>query len=305
MEVQRRPTAIDLFAGAGGLSLGFEQAGFDIVAAVEHDPVHAAIHKLNFPDTLVVCDDIRNLSSLSASELRHRLNIDGELDAVVGGPPCQGFSLIGHRLLADPRNELVFHYFKIVELLRPRTFLLENVPGMATGRHQQLLHELIARFKDIGYFVREPVRVLNAADYGVPQNRRRLFILGAREDVRLPGYPPARYQPKALSKNGEQSALELSLPSTPSVSDAIFDLPDVEAFEDLYEVDTLRIHLDQASRYALLLRSDETDPDDYSVPRSFDRNVLTGCLRAKHTELSRQRFADTTPGTTEPVSRFF
>ena len=126
-----RPIAIDLFAGVGGLSLGFEQAGFDVVAAVEYDPIHAGIHELNFPNCEVICADVRNLSG---SEIRKRSRIGDEpIDVVVGGPPCQGFSLIGHRVLDDPRNGLVFHFLRIVKELKPRAFVMENVPGMATG----------------------------------------------------------------------------------------------------------------------------------------------------------------------------
>ena len=113
----RRPVAVDLFAGAGGLSLGLEQAGFDIAAAVEYDPVHAAAHKFNFPHTAVLCSDV---SGLRANALRvairrglaaHGRDLDawdGQVDLLAGGPPCQGFSLIGKRLVDDLRNRLVF-----------------------------------------------------------------------------------------------------------------------------------------------------------------------------------------------------
>lgn len=302
---RRRPTAIDLFAGAGGLALGFEQAGFDIVAAVEYDPIHSAIHKLNFPDATIICDDVRNLSELPAEQLRERLGIEGELDAVVGGPPCQGFSLIGHRVLEDPRNELVFHFFKIVETLRPRLFVMENVPGMATGKHHGLLDELVSRFKGIGYRVREPVRVLNAAEYGVPQNRRRLFVIGAREGVRMPAYPSATHSPSHLSQNGKGKHVPAVLPATPNVADAICDLPDVEQFDRLFHTDELPIRLNGGSLYAQRLRGDVEDPSDFSYQRIHDRACLTGCLRARHTELSRLRFGQTAPGTTEPISRFY
>jgi DNA (cytosine-5)-methyltransferase 1 len=130
---EKRPVAVDLFAGVGGLSLGFEQAGFDIVAAVEMDPIHAATHKINFPHCAVICRDVRTLTGV---EIRAAANLGNRtIDAVIGGPPCQGFSLIGHRVLDDPRNSLVFHFLRIVGELRPRTFVMENVPGMATGPH--------------------------------------------------------------------------------------------------------------------------------------------------------------------------
>src|ERR1041385_3261010 len=147
-----RPIAVDLFAGAGGLSLGFEQAGFDIAAAVEWDPIHCAAHKLNFPYSAIICADLRTLTGESirkASGIGRRA-----IDVVIGGPPCQGFSLIGHRVLDDPRNSLVLHFSRIVEELRPRAFVMENVPGMVTGGHTQVLEETIARFRKAGYRVR-------------------------------------------------------------------------------------------------------------------------------------------------------
>lgn len=97
-----RPLVIDLFAGAGGLSLGFEQAGFDVIAAVEVDPIHAAIHEYNFPEALVACSDITTVRGL---DLLAQLGLKpGDVDVVAGGPPCQGFSMIGKRALDDPRN---------------------------------------------------------------------------------------------------------------------------------------------------------------------------------------------------------
>src|SRR5580698_1516638 len=110
-----RPIAVDLFAGAGGMSLGFEQAGFDVVAAVELDPVHACIHEFNFPYSATICRDI---AKVSAEDIRSAASIGRrKVDVVVGGAPCQGFSLIGHRALQDPRNALVGEFLRIVREL--------------------------------------------------------------------------------------------------------------------------------------------------------------------------------------------
>lgn len=130
-----RPIAIDLFAGAGGLSLGFEQAGFDIAASVEMDPVHSAAHKFNFPRCVTVCESVVNVSG---SDLRKRAGIGRrDIDVVIGGAPCQGFSMIGKRALDDPRNQLVHHYVRLVNELRPKYFVFENVKGLTVGRHRQ------------------------------------------------------------------------------------------------------------------------------------------------------------------------
>lgn len=301
-----RPIAIDLFAGAGGLSLGLEQAGFHVAAAIEIDPIHAAVHELNFPTTRVICSDIRELSGDSiraAASLGSR-----EIDAVVGGPPCQGFSLIGHRVLEDPRNALVMQFLRIVIELRPRLFLMENVPGMAVGKQTQLLTELLERFERAGYRVRLPYRTLVATSYGVPQTRERLFLIGARPNVPLPDYPESTtiLARPADSKRPTMPKLLLDdLPACPTVADAISDLPDVECFEPLFDSDELRICLSGGSLYARQMRGEAVDPGDRSHPRLAQRCLLTGCLRARHTELSRRRFAATRPGSTEPISRFY
>lgn len=106
-----RPIGIDLFAGAGDLSLGFEQAGFDLAAAVEIDPIHAAVHEFNFPRCKTIC---RSVTDLSGAEIREQAGIgDREVDVVFGGAPCQGFSMIGKRALDDPRNALVHHFVRL------------------------------------------------------------------------------------------------------------------------------------------------------------------------------------------------
>ena len=297
MAQAKRPVAVDLFAGVGGLSLGLEQAGFDIAAAVEFDPIHAATHELNFPDTPVICESVRDLTGC---EIRARAGLGNRtVDALVGGPPCQGFSLIGHRVLSDPRNDLVFHFLRLVEELRPRTFVMENVPGMATGGHTALLSELISRFQQAGYKVRTPYQILNAANYGVPQNRRRLFLLGARQDTKLPSYPQALT--RILGKENEPT----NLPVAPSVGDALSDMPGIEEYPELFSSDRIKVSLRGGTSYARTLRGEQADETDFSYSRERSNALLTGCGRAKHSTLSKSRFRSTTPGETEPISRFF
>ena len=126
-----RPIGIDLFAGAGGMSLGFEQAGFDVVAAVEIDPIHAATHEFNFPKCKTIC---RSVVELSAADIRNQAGIgDRRIDVVFGGAPCQGFSMIGKRALDDPRNALVHHFVRLVVELDANYFVFENVRGLTLG----------------------------------------------------------------------------------------------------------------------------------------------------------------------------
>lgn len=295
-----RPIGIDLFAGAGGLSLGFEQAGFDVVAAVEIDPIHSAAHEFNFPRCKTIC---RSVVGLPGDEIRRLAAIgDRDVDVVFGGAPCQGFSMIGKRALEDPRNQLVAEFVRIVLEVKPKFFVFENVPGLTIGKHRQVLHELFEEFGRGGYQVREDYRVLDASEFGVPQSRRRLFLLGARSDQQLPSYP----EPISTSreKRGKSKKSADGAPLCPSVADAISDLPEVESYEALLERDWVRAEFGQPSAYAAVLRGVADDESDFSYRRRWDHKVLTSSMRSNHTELSRQRFAATAHGDTEPVSRF-
>lgn len=278
-----RPIGIDLFAGAGGLSLGFEQAGFDIAAAVEIDPIHCATHEFNFPKSKTICasvidltgDEIRTLAGLA----------ERDIDVVFGGAPCQGFSMIGKRALDDNRNQLVFHYVRIVKELQPKYCVFENVKGLTLGKHAQFLSELVEALGDAGYKVALPYKVLNAAKFGVPQSRERLFLMAARSDQKIPEY----MEPTA---------------SRITVREAIADLPDADDFSALEKSDSIEVHWETESEYALRLRGMLKDMTDFSYKRAFDPNLLTCSLVTEHTEKSKKRFRETTPGKTESISRF-
>lgn len=294
-----RPVAVDLFAGAGGMSLGFEQAGFDIAAAVEYDPIHCSTHEFNFPDCAAIC---RSVADIDAAYIRGQSRIgDAPIDVVFGGAPCQGFSMIGKRALDDPRNSLVHHFVRLVVDLRASYFVFENVRGLTIGEHARFLDEIVKEFKKNGYRVVEDYKVLNAAHYGVPQDRWRLFLMGARKGRPLPDYPLPTHQP---ARNGNGESGNLFLKGTPTVWEALQDLPEAEEYEDLLHRDWVRAEFERPTGYSAPLRSQVSDPENHSIPRKFDSTLLTSSLRTVHTELSKKRFAETKPGDTEPVSRF-
>lgn len=293
-----RPIGVDLFAGAGGLSLGFEQAGFDVAAAVEIDPVHCAVHKFNFPETAVIP---RSVAELKGSDIRLAAGIGGRpVDCVFGGPPCQGFSMIGQRVLDDPRNKLVLDFVRIVAELDARTFVFENVKGLTVGKHRQFLGELVQAFDAAGYAVREPWRVLDAAHYGVPQHRERLILIGAKKGQPLPEYP----EPHTTPADGKRPVADR--PLGPTCADALDDLPDADRFEALRSDDAVRTkRFGEPSPYAAELRARTNDAWHYGYVRDWDPGVLTSSARTEHTEISRRRFGETEPGRVEPISRFY
>jgi DNA (cytosine-5)-methyltransferase 1 len=292
-----RPIGIDLFAGAGGMSLGFEQAGFDVVAAVEIDPVHAAVHSFNFPDCAVLA---RSVVGLSGPAIRKAAGIGAKkVDVVFGGAPCQGFSLIGQRVLDDPRNSLVREFVRIVVELDASYFVFENVKGLTVGRHKAFLEELISLFQEKGYQVVLPWKVLDAADFGVPQHRQRLFLMGAKNGKKLPSYPAALTTPADRRASG-------SLPIGPTAHDALGDLPDADAFEALNGLDKVAVESwGQPSPYARSMRCLDNDAWHFGHVRNWNPAVLTSSARTTHTDISIRRFAATVPGDVEPISRFF
>lgn len=178
-----KPTVIDLFAGVGGLSLGFEMAGFEVALANEFDPSIAEAYKKNRPGTKMIVEDI---TKLPVDETFGPY--EGKVTAVIGGPPCQGFSQKGSRKsINDPRNFLFRYYFEVVKRVKPKYFVIENVPNLLTTEGGYFKDEIVELFSGIGYAV--SCGVLCAADFGVPQDRHRTCILGklgVAEPVSLP-----------------------------------------------------------------------------------------------------------------------
>lgn len=183
------PRALDLFSGCGGLTLGLKRAGFRVVGAIEIDALAAETYRGNHGDVALWCDDIRNLS---ASAILRSLGLRrGDLDLLAGCPPCQGFSrmktLNGRHRMRDPRNDLVLDFLRFVRVLRPKAVMLENVPGLARNRRARVLAQAL---RSMGYNVTHDV--LDAADYGVPQRRRRFILLAGRRGGEIPFASKAR-----------------------------------------------------------------------------------------------------------------
>jgi len=219
IHLRKTPSVLDLFAAPGGLSCGFKEAGYIIVAAVDNDDCGYDSLKRNLePDgTQVKLGDIE------------RLLIRGHVDVIVGGPPCQSFSRIGQpkindlrrhngrkRFIDDRRNRLYKHFVRVVDAVRPQFFVMENVPGMISFQKGRVREEVLEDFEKVGY--KTDVKILNSANYGVPQVRKRAFFIGNRMGIENP-FPKQRY-----------FDLERANPARPhrTVFDAISDLPSLE-----------------------------------------------------------------------------
>lgn len=192
-----KPTALDLFAGCGGLTLGLKQGGFRVIGAIEQDPLAATTYRRNHRNTYVWQKDIRRVS---AAEVLRRLNLRvGHLDLLAGCPPCEGFSrlrtLNGKLGVADPRNDLIYEFLRLARRIRPRAIMLENVPGLAKDRR---MTDLLTSLEGVGYSL--DVRILDASRYGVPQRRRRLIVLAGR-------FGPISYPPAASRRRTVRDAI--------------------------------------------------------------------------------------------------
>ncbi len=205
---------MDLFSGAGGLSFGFQKAGFEISVAIDNDPNLIVTHQKNFPDAAGVT---QNLFAFGPESFSKAFGFGkGDLEGIIGGPPCQGFSLAGPRNFYDERNRLYVSFIEYVKFFRPSFFLIENVPGLAGLFNGQVRNRIVTEFTRMGYKVNS--KILLASDYGVPQDRRRIFFVGMIEEMF--SFPDPTY----VSLQNKQKRIA-SKKEKVTVRDAINDLP--------------------------------------------------------------------------------
>ena len=243
-----KPTVIDLFAGVGGLSLGFEMKGFKVLLANEYDKSIAEAYIENHKNTKMIVGDITTLDLYKTFA-----SYKGNVDVVIGGPPCQGFSQKGQRkTIHDERNFLFKYYVKVVELVSPKYFVMENVPNLLTAEGGYFRKEIEELFATMGYSLK--YGVLNASDYVVPQNRRRAIIIGKFGDV----------------------APELPKPKEEKVTiwDAISDLAYLQSGEG---EDIQNYRMNAESKYEDLLRKNSS--------------MLYNHVATKHSDLALERLA--------------
>lgn len=259
---------VDLFSGCGGFSLGAHQTGFRVVAAFDNDRVLASSYRYNFPNTRMVFRDVTDVDGNLVRALA-----GGQVDGIVGGPPCQGFSDIGKRHPADPRSRLLGHFFRIVQEVRPSFFAMENVRGLAYSSARRVLDDALRLVED-GYAILGPI-MLNAAQFGAATNRSRLFVIGIHKD-----------RGEALTLK-HFDALKRS-PAT--VKAAISDMDGAVALGERNGFDTWRItRIGRPHNYAQALRS----PD----------GLFTGHRATSHCGRVTARFDAVPPGGIDTVGR--
>ncbi|MCD8000698.1 MAG: DNA cytosine methyltransferase [Clostridiales bacterium] len=253
--------AIDLFSGAGGLHIGFENAGFDIRLCIDNNALVERTHHRNFPNIPMINRDINQVSS---SEIKTYLK-DGSVDVIIGGPPCQGFSTIGKRVSADPekraahdpRNELVLTYARLIKELRPKFIVMENVKGILTLQNGAYLKNVLHQLHEAGYEAK--YKLINMADYGVPEVRERVIIMGNRIGL------PIEFPEPDHSDNPEDN-----LPMWNNCWDAIKDL---EGLGDMPEFNHVALkHTEKnIARYKLIPEGGRL-PEDSLPPELYRKN---------------------------------
>jgi DNA (cytosine-5)-methyltransferase 1 len=221
---------IDLFAGVGGLSYGFaHDDGFEIVAANEILPNMAKAYELNHPTVKMYCKDIKDFGM---QDLEADFNLRmGDIDVIIGGPPCQAYSTVGKRLIDDPKGKLFQEYYRVLKEINPKVFLFENVKGLLSIQGGNLLKTIIQLFESLGYKV--VFKVLNSADYGAPQVRERVIIIGTKLQSDFVYPKPTHYDP-----HGSQLTLDSDLLPYLTLADALSDLPFIKSNEESFDYAT-------------------------------------------------------------------
>jgi DNA (cytosine-5)-methyltransferase 1 len=256
---------LDLFAGVGGLSYGFaHDKDFEILASNEILADMAKAYSLNHPSVKMYHCDIKDFGLKNlASDLGIK---KGDIDLIIGGPPCQAFSTVGKRVIDDPRGKLFQEYYRVLEELNPKVFLFENVKGLLSMQKGELLKTILALFESLGYKVK--YQVLNSADYGVPQIRKRVIIIGTKLDK-------AFEYPKVTHSKKEKNIFNKDLKPYLTLSEAISDLPFIKSNEESF------IYSCEANNnFQNLMRMNAPKQlMDHNAPKNNDRLVrLMQCL---------------------------
>ena len=257
---------IDLFSGVGGLSYGFAHDDFyEIISANEILKDMAKAYSLNHPTVKMYDCDIKDFG---IKNLTDDLKIEeGDIDLIVGGPPCQAFSTVGKRLIDDPRGKLFQEYYRVLEEVKPKVFLFENVKGLLSMQKGELLKTIMSFFESLGYKVQ--YQVLNSADYGAPQIRERVIIIGTKLNKKF------NYPEKTHRDLNDNDILNKDLKPYLTLSEAIGDLPFIKSNEESFEYNG-----EPQNDFQKLMRKNAPERImDHNAPKNNEKLVkLMECL---------------------------
>ncbi len=250
---------LDLFCGAGGLSLGFEMANFKIELAIELEENYYRAYRRNHSETLTLNKDI---TLLSCKEISDKYLKSKEIDGIIGGPPCIGFSTVGNRRPDDPRNTLIFYFIQWVKYFKPIFFVMENVPGILSMGKGKVVENVVNLYKEMGYNCR--MEILLAADYGVPQLRERVFFIGTQDES------VNSLTIQKTNKNNIAMKSDLgknTLPSYLTVQDALSDILKIKPLtKQRVENSTIKYNGPPLTQYQEYLRENSDELYDHFAP---------------------------------------
>ena len=289
LQLNAQPKVIDLYAGAGGLSLGAMRAGFTVSAAVELDKFAIESHAKNFPYVTHLDNDI---AELSGSELLTRAGLKkGELDGLIGGPPCQGFSTMGKRQLDDSRNGLFGHFMRLVDETRPAFFLAENVPGILNEKYNDIRKAAFARLPK-HYVTLDPITV-KANHYGAPTTRTRIFFFG---------YDPSKMAEMTVSDFEPSNDVELTL-----VREALHGLPKDILSDWKADVNKGWGHTNIAKQSPFLNKVTNAIPigvgNNSALETYMEKRIVSGCIGTIHSPEVEKRYAELGYGEQDVISK--
>jgi DNA (cytosine-5)-methyltransferase 1 len=260
-KMPKKIKVVDLFAGVGGLSYGFAKDDrFEIIAANEILPNMAKAYQLNHKNVKVYCKDIKDFG---IGDLKKDFNINsGDIDLIVGGPPCQAYSTVGKRLIDDPRGKLFQEYYRVLKEINPKIFLFENVKGLLSMESGELFSTIIKLFESLNYNI--SYKVLNSADFGVPQIRERVIIIGTKLDRRFIYPKPTHY-----NKEEYGSIFDNQLEPYLTLAEAISDLPFIKSGEEAVEYAT-----DPVNEFQKLMRKNASlKINDHNAPKNNENLI--------------------------------
>lgn len=288
---------IDLFAGAGGLSLGATRANFNVSAAVELDSHAIATHINNFPFTTHICQDIL---TLNGSDLLNLANISqNSLTGIIGGPPCQGFSTMGKKNVNDSRNQLFVKFFKLVAELQPVFFVAENVPGIMNNKYNQIREEAFSYVQN--YQLLSPLKV-NASEYGAPTTRTRIFFIGYRICNKINALCEddfVKAKVHSSQKTFVYQALE-GLPANIHYSSKSTGLKKLSP--EYYDINFKHSQSDFFYQRVIGSRPTNIGNPEY-IELYQKKHIVNGCFPTKHSEKVRKRYSKLSAGQQDAVSK--